>query len=340
MKLRDHNVIKDVLMVSINFVLFRFDAFLQNLINFSIFSIYQISFLSLMNGMNGHPINISLSMLIITMSCTHYLYAITYAVNDFINFYDDKALSYDPEKYSFYKFRFIQYIGRRLEGFILQIFYYAALAAISLNFLKEYNVNTYYVITLILIFFLLSVVESFSKKRTVMKHISFTLQQIMKMFSFSYLLSTGFLGTYNIFAFTIFLLWGLIFIGYVILRSSLENIYFDYYLSKGSVFNMFRNVWNSLGDKPFTTLLSFSPYLVMIILCVYISIVNLTSYTLKIFVPAGISHLILVPVWVFYFILAKIFGEKDRNIYQLLRRLVFKCSFLMIYFIVLFVILF
>jgi len=328
MKLRDHDRIIDVLTVCINFILFRLDAFLQNLINFLAYSIYQMCFLLLMVV---HPTNISLSTLVVIMLCTHYLYAITYAVNDFVNYYDDRVLSCDLEKYSFYKFRFIQFIGRRLEGFALQTIYYVALTAISLSLLKEYNVNTYFVITLTLVFFFLSIVESLSKKRTVMKHLSFTWQQIMKMFAFSYLLGVIYLGAYDRFAFTIFLSWGLIFIGYVILRSSLENIYSNYSLSRGSVINMFSLTWHSLCNKFFTTLLSFSPYLVMIASYIYTYIVDLTSYTFKIFVVTGASHLALIPVWVFYFILTKIFGEKDKNIYYLLGRLVCKCLFLLVY---------
>lgn len=331
MKLKYRNIINDILIVCINFVLFRLDAFLQNLINFLVYSIYQMCFLILMGV---HPINISLSTLVVIMLCTHYLYAITYAVNDFVNYYDDRALSRDLGKYSFYRFRFIQFIGRRFEGFALQTLYYVALATISLSLLKEYNVNTCFVITLTLIFFFLSIVESLSKKRTVMKHLSFTLQQIMKMFAFSYLLGVVWLGAYDVYAFTIFLSWGLIFIGYTILRSGLENIYFNDSLSRGSVISMLSSILHSSRDKPFTTLLSFSPYLMMIALFVYTCTINFTSYTLKIFIAIGVSHLILVPVWVFYFILAKVFGEKDKNIYQLLRRLVCKCLFLLIYFLV------
>jgi hypothetical protein len=330
MKLGDHNIKDNVLMVCINFVLFRFDAFLQNLINFFIYSIYQIFFLLLMSM---HPTSISLSTLVVIMLCTHYLYAITYAVNDFVNYYDDRALSYDLEKYSFYMLRFIQFIGRRLEGFVLQAIYYVALAAISLSILKEYNVNTYFAITLTLIFFFLSIVESHSKKRTIMKHLSFTSQQIMKMFAFSYLLSIVWLGAYDVFAFTIFLSWGLIFIGYTVLRSTLENIYSNDSLSSESVINMFSLTWRSLRNKSFTTIiLSFSPYLLMIALYFYTCLVYLTSYTFKICIVTGVSHLILIPVWVFYFILAKIFGEKDKSIYHLIRRLGYKCLFLLIYF--------
>jgi len=330
MKLKDHNTINDVLMVCINFVLFRFDAFLQNLINFLVYSIYQMSFLILMDI---HPINISLSTLVVIMLCTHYLYAITYAVNDFVNYYDDRALSRDLGKYSFYRFRFIQFIGRRLEGFALQTLYYVALATISLSLLKEYNVNTYFVITLTSIFLFLSLVESLSKKRSVMKHLSFTLQQIMKMFTFSYLLSIVWLGAYDVYVFTIFLSWGLIFIGYTVLRSSLENIYFNEFLNRSSVINMLPFMLHSLRNKPFTTLLLFSPHLAMIALFAYTCAMNFISYAFKIFIAIGVSHLILIPVWAFYFILAKVFGEKDRNIYQLLRRLLCKCLFLLIYFI-------
>jgi len=330
MKLRDHNIISDILIVCINFALFRLDAFLQNLINFLVYSVYQISFLILMSV---HTINVSLSTLVVIMLCTHCLYAITYAVNDFINYYDDRALSRDLEKYSFYRFRFIQFVGRRIEGFALQTLYYVALATISLSLLKEYNANTYLVITLTLIFFFLSIAESLSKKRTLMKHLSFTLQQIMKMFAFSYLLSVVWLGAYDVYAFTIFLSWGLIFIGYTILRSSLENIYLNDSLSRGTIVNTLSFILHSLRNKPFTTLLSFSPYSAMIALFVYTCTMNFTTCTFKIFIATGVSHLVLMPVWAFYFILAKVFGEKDKNIYQLLRRLLYKCLFLLIYFI-------
>ena len=330
MYIREHNRINDVLMVCINFILFRLDAFLQNLLNFSIYSIYQMSFLVLMRV---YPINISLNTLVVIILCAHYLYAITYAVNDFINYYDDKALSRDLEKYSFYRFRFIQFIGRRFKGFAIQTLYYIALATISLSLLRTYNVNAYFVIIITLIFFFSSIAESISKKHTVMKHLSFTLQQIMKMFAFSYILSVVWLGAYDVYAFTIFLSWGLIFIGYTILRSSLENIYFNASLNRGSVINILTFVLHSLRNNPFTTLLSFSPYLVMIALFVYSCTMNFTSYAFKIFITTCVSHLILIPIWVFYFILAKIFGEKDKNIYHLLRRLLCKCLFLLVYFI-------
>jgi hypothetical protein len=329
MKLRYHNMINNVLIAFLNFASFRLDAFLQNLINFVIYSIYQMCFLILMSA---YPINISLSSLVIIMLFTHYLYAITYAINDFINYYDDRALSRDLEKYSFYKFRFIQFIGKRFEGFALQTLYYAIWATVSLSFLKEYDVNTYFVIIITLIFLSLSVVESLSPKRTFMKHLSFTLQQITKMSAFSYLLSVVWLGTYDVYAFTIFLSWGLLFIGYTTLRSSLENIYFNDSLNRRSVITL-SFILHSLRNKTFTTLLSFSPYLVMIALFVYTSTISLASYTFKIFITTVISHLIILPIWAFYFILAKVFGEKDKNIYQLLRRLLFKCLFLLIYFI-------
>jgi len=71
----------------------------------------------------------------------------------------------------------------------------------------------------------------------------------------------------------------------------------------------------------------------MLTLYVYVCIVGLANYVFKIIIIAGISHLMLTPVWIFYFILAKVFGEKDKNIYNLLKRLMCKYLFLLVYFI-------
>jgi len=155
--------------------------------------------------LTAYTFNVSITTLIIIMIGTHYLYAITYAINDFINYHDDRALSYNPEKYSFYKFRFIQFSGRRLGGFLLQTFYYIALTAIFLDFLRKYNVKIFSMIILILAFILLSIVESLSKNNVITKRLSFTLQQIMKMFAFSYIFNIVYTGTYDAVAFMIFL---------------------------------------------------------------------------------------------------------------------------------------
>ncbi len=326
MKQRDYSKFVDIFIVSMNFVLIRVDAFLQNAVNFLAYSLYQTVFLSLLDNL----LTISLTKILLISLGVHFLYSITYMLNDFINYYDDRSLSYDRNKYSFYKLRLIQFLGRRLEGFIIQASYYTIIFCTLLYLLRERHTMVYSIVLIVLAFIILSIIESLSKKKTLTKHLSLVLQQITKVLAFSYMLNAIYLGVYDELALIAFLSWGLVFIGYATLRGVFEHVCHDCSLGEG---NLMKDIPLSLlylfYRRPFIALLTLSPYFLIIILYIYLA--GLIGQSLKILVATGISHLMLTPIWLFYLILTKILGEKDKDLYQLLMRLILKFIFLLVY---------
>jgi hypothetical protein len=328
-KLRGYSKFVSIFIVSMNFILIRVDAFLQNLITFLTYVIYQMMFLSLLAG----PLTIPLSTSLLISLYIHLLYSITYIINDFINYYDDRSLSYDQDRYSFYKLRIIQFLGRRLEGFVIQVSYYTIILCILFYLLRKYHITVYSTILTVLTFIILSVIESFSRKRTLAKHFSFTLQQITKVFVFSYVLNTIHLRLYSELVLVTFISWGLIFIGYVTLRGVFENVCYNCSSKENNlVKNIPLSLLRLLYRRPFIALLSLSLYLSIVVLYIYLAV--LIGRLPEIFIVTGLSHLMLAPIWLFYFILARILGEKDRNIYRLLTRLTLKLIFLIAYYLI------
>jgi len=320
----------DKIIAYANLITFRLDAFLQNQIHFLMYIIYWVWFLYF----NDISIHITMTSMSVVILSVHYLYAITYALNDFINYYEDRKLSSDPYKFSFYRLRFVQFYGKRFEGFLIQLAYYAIVLIAIIHVMMIFKTDLYVVITTILSFILMSIIESAFKKGTSGKHLAFISQQMLKLFLLSYILGAVFTNSYNYTEFIVFSSWCLIFIGYMTVRSIREN--FKLQLNKPPdsdlIHSMLVSVFHLFNNNPPKALLLLSPWLFVIVLFCYSVI--LFGSPLKILLITITSHLLIAPIWIFNLVLAKILGVEDRTLYQLLKRLILKYLAVIVYYII------
>jgi len=318
----------DKIVAYANLITFRLDAFLQNQIHFLMYTIYWMWFLYF----NDISIHITVTSMLAVILSVHYLYAITYALNDFINYYEDRKLSSDPYKFSFYRLRFVQFYGKRFEGFLIQLAYYAIVLVVIICVMMISKTDLYIVIAIILSLILMSIIESVFKKGTSGKHLAFISQQILKLFLLSYILGVVFTNSYNYIEFIVFLTWCLMFIGYTTIRSIHENFKLQPNKPPDSdlIRSMLVNIFHLFNNSPPKALLLLSPWLFVVVLFCYAVI--LFGSPLKILLTAITSHLLIAPIWIFSLVLAKMFGVKDRTLYQLLKRLVLKYLAVIIYY--------
>lgn len=177
----------EILHVTLNIVFFRFYHFLQNCVDF----IYVASLVLYMCSQAYDPLyTISISCLcniFLLVLFSHFLYSITYVVNDYINYKDDFAIKFnDPDKYSFYEYRPIQYFGK-LVVYPLIVIYIIFVSVIWHSMFV--NILTIYEIALIVLFYsILSISESLSKKGSVKRRTFFLLQLYSKYMTFAILL--------------------------------------------------------------------------------------------------------------------------------------------------------
>jgi len=323
-----HRRFIDKFVAYVNLLTFRLDAFLQNQIYFLTYITYWMWFLHFSNV----SVYLKATSLLIVILSTHYLYAITYALNDFINYYEDRKLSSDPCKFSFYRLRFIQFYGKRLAGFFIQLGYYVMVLTVILHVMKMLSVDFLILIVTISSFMLVSVVESIFRKGTLSKHLAFVLQQILKLFLLSYILSIVFTGSYNFLELVIFFTWCLVYIGYTTLRSMYENfkLKLNKLLDDETAHSMLISIFHFFSNNH-QVLISLSPWLLITVLLGY----TITSFEspLKILIVAITSHLVVAPIWILNLVLAKMLGVKDRTLYQLLKRLMLKYLAVIIYYI-------
>lgn len=165
--------------VALNVMFLRFDSFLQNCIDF----IY-IGSLILYMHVQGRSLFVITDLTSLVVF-SHFLYSVTYIINDYINYEDDFVIkSVDLGKYSFYRYRPIQYFGKR--SIHLFIFIYVAYTFVFWYFFSSI-ITVSEIILLIVLYSLLSIFESLSKKKSAKKRLSFLLQLYSKYTVFTVL---------------------------------------------------------------------------------------------------------------------------------------------------------
>jgi len=105
----------DKVILILNLVFIRFDAFLNNYIELTFLYIFLTLFSEFagIQTLSTNPIQLLLTLNILVIS-THYVYSITYVINDILDFEDMQKLGVNEDKYSSYKLRPIVYYNRSL----------------------------------------------------------------------------------------------------------------------------------------------------------------------------------------------------------------------------------
>jgi hypothetical protein len=124
-----------VILIS-NLVFIRFDAFLNNYIELTFLYIFLTLFGEFIEvqPLSANPIQLLLTLNLLVIS-THYVYSITYIINDILDFEDVQKLRVNEDKYSFYKLRPLVYYNRSLITVLyLVTLYIAFLILLSISF--------------------------------------------------------------------------------------------------------------------------------------------------------------------------------------------------------------
>jgi len=149
----------DKVILILNLVFIRFDAFLNNYIELAFLYIFLTLFSEFtgIQTLSTNPIQLLLTLNMVVIG-THYIYSITYVINDILDFEDIQKLGVNEDKYSFYKLRPIVYYNRSL----ITVLYLVALHITFLILLSVSLTSTILIYPLLLV--ALTLMHSKSKK--------------------------------------------------------------------------------------------------------------------------------------------------------------------------------
>lgn len=277
----------ELLIVIFNLITIRLEHFLQNYIDFIYIAV-------LLNFCISSSPKFSLLTITVMPIFAHFLYSITYIINDYINYHDDLLLrDQDPQKYSFYKYRPMQYFGKKI--IVLLMVLYLTYIAILLRFI---SLKIYEAALIISIFSLLAIAESTAKKGTTVKMYIFFFQLLTKYIVFSVLLLI-----YSI--------------GILPLQDSVLVAF--YCVLPYALYRALGGILKGPGKQ--------MRKILVVAMIIFVSAYALLSFFQRyLFIGILKAHLIVsVPFVVFIIgIPAMLFGITDRNVYELYRRLIIK----------------
>jgi len=170
---RVHKVLKGII-IALNLVVVRIDALLNNYVELMFVGI----FLMLLTKFSGLLTFQTLEFLLMLNTSTiiaHYVYSITYVINDYLDFDEVQKLKVNKELFSFYQFRPIIYFNRSatiIVYFILLYMLLTFISAIQLSFI---------VLIYPLLLTLISFIHSTSKRY---RHVTFIVLRILKYILF------------------------------------------------------------------------------------------------------------------------------------------------------------
>jgi hypothetical protein len=126
----------DKVILILNLIFIRFDAFLNNYIELTFLYIFLTLFGKFIEvqSLSANSIQLLLTLNALVIS-THYIYSITYIINDILDFEDVQKLRVNEAKYSFYKLRPLVYYNRSLITVLyLVTLYIVFLILLSISF--------------------------------------------------------------------------------------------------------------------------------------------------------------------------------------------------------------
>lgn len=105
------NVEIDKIILLSNFLIFRLDAFMNNLIEFSSVALYTLSMAKYLNMIPSVPYFEIIKQIFTGSLLAHLIYSLVYIINDLIDYQNNIKLKAHSSLYSFYKYRLIHYFN-------------------------------------------------------------------------------------------------------------------------------------------------------------------------------------------------------------------------------------
>lgn len=297
----------DLAIAIINAIFIRLGHFLQNSIDFIYIASYLVYVYSRWLSMPLQPLDVLSILMLVIFS--HFIYSITYIINDYINYGDDLSIkALDPEKYSFYMYRPIQYFGKAVTIVLLLI--YTIYVSLFWRFINILTINS--LIEIVTLFAFLSILESTSKKWSVKKKTVFSFQLVVKYFVFALLLSKFFGLTLSLDALVSIIA---CVIPYTFYRSSQDKL-------KSVLLKRVRDI----GSRSRNIIFIVTITVVIIAVSMVIMFTQPNINLLLLYIVE--AHLVVSMPFLFLTIVIplKLLGVNDKNIYSLYRRLGVKLS--------------
>jgi len=291
--------------VVLNITFFRFYHFLQNCVDFAyIASLILYMYIRIQSSLFIDSTTYLHHFFLLTLF-SHFLYSITYIINDYINYEEDLAIKMiDVDKYSFYKYRPIHYFGKRITGIL--VFVYATYVFILWRFMFVRILAIHEIILIVLLFSCLSLFASLSKRKSFGKKCTFLLQLYSKYFVLAILLTRSLgisISLYEI------LCIGLCISPYTLYRT-FQDLLSYFFLEH----RMKENRCKGLNYAAICILIA------IISVTLIIVVLNFSLIMVHFLVSAPFATLVIV-------LPSLIFGRQDKTIYDLYKRSSVKLAF-------------